>query len=79
MMPDKTSGGVRVRYNVSFFDWNWDEIVVKRIVDGTAHQMMIALEWFNRYQQHIAKEDEVVVPELPHPVAISIEVVYVQK
>jgi len=70
---------VVAKYNVSYFDYSWNEMVERRRTGITAHEMIHeCVERWNQDTQREARNTDVVV--IPNNIAsyISIEVIYVE-
>lgn len=79
MNADKTDRPCRALYDVTFFDFDWNEIAELRLVHCTAHEMVMAVERFNQNHQRIARDPAIIIPPIPTVLSIGIEVYYVEK
>lgn len=77
MDADKTTRPCKAVYDVTYYDFDWNEIADMRRVRCTAHEMAMCIESFNQHHQRVARDPAVIITPYPHPMSIAIEVNYV--
>jgi hypothetical protein len=78
MKSDRTTRPMRAVYDVTFYDWDWNEIPERRLVRCSAIDIFNAVNAWHAEQQRIARDPAIVICPLPSVLSIGIEVYYVE-
>lgn len=78
MNPDKTTRPMRAVYDVTFYDFDWNEIPERRLVHCDQLAMVKAVNLWNAEQQRVARDPAIISFFLPSVLSIGIEVYYVE-
>jgi len=76
-MPKERPRRVVAMYSMQWYDWEWNELP-SPVALQTAHEMVSAVEAWNRQAQREARNPDLVITDTSLPTHLSLEVKYVE-